>query len=114
MNTIEWVDGKIRLLDQTRLPLEEVYLDLADYQSLVRAIKEMRIRGAPALGVAAAYGVALGAAAIDEESKEGFESRLWPVYEAIVASRPTAVNIRWAVDRTRRVVSASRPVYGVR
>ena len=114
MNTIEWVDGKIRLLDQTRLPLEEVYLDLTDYQSLVRAIKEMRIRGAPALGVAAAYGVALGAAAIDEESKEAFESRLGPVYEAIVASRPTAVNIRWAVERMRRVVSAQRDISGVK
>ena len=58
---IEWLGNKVKLLDQTRLPREEVYLELNDYQEVAAAIKEMRIRGAPAIGVAGAYGIALGA-----------------------------------------------------
>ncbi|MFQ5933190.1 MAG: S-methyl-5-thioribose-1-phosphate isomerase [Dehalococcoidia bacterium] len=104
MKTIEWVDNKVRLLDQTRLPLEEVYLDLASYQEVVKAIKEMRVRGAPALGVAAAYGVVLGSEEIRATSKEEFMAKLNPVIEALASSRPTAVNIRWALERMKTVV----------
>ena len=107
MKTIEWVDNKVRMLDQTRLPLEEVYLELSDYQGVVRAIKEMRIRGAPALGVAAAYGVALGANSIDITDKESFTREMKPVIEAIGSSRPTAVNIRWALERMGRVIDVT-------
>ena len=58
---IYWLNGKVKLIDQTRLPLEEVWLELVDYREVVSAIKEMRIRGAPAIGVAGAYAVALAA-----------------------------------------------------
>jgi len=61
MEFIEWLDGKVKILDQTRLPLEEVYLELSTHQDVAQAIKEMKVRGAPMIGVIAAYGVALGA-----------------------------------------------------
>ena len=104
MKTIEWVDNKVRMLDQTRLPLEEVYLELSDHQGVVRAIKEMRIRGAPAIGVAAAYGVVLGASSIDAADKGSFTRKMKPVIEALGSSRPTAVNLRWALERMERVI----------
>ena len=103
MNSIEWRDGKLILLDQTLLPRQEVYLELDDYREVARAIKEMRVRGAPAIGVTAAYGVALGARAIDSQDMADFKARLGPVCDEIAASRPTAVNLRWAVDRMQRV-----------
>ena len=103
MNSIEWRDGKLILLDQTLLPRQEVYLELDDYREVARAIKEMRVRGAPAIGVAAAYGVALGARAIDSMDMVDFKARLDHVCDEIAASRPTAVNLRWAVDRMQRV-----------
>ena len=103
MNSIEWRDGKLILLDQTLLPRQEVYLELDDYREVARAIKEMRVRGAPAIGVAAAYGVALGARAIDSQDMVDFKARLGHVCDEIAASRPTAVNLRWAVERMQRV-----------
>ena len=103
MNSIEWRDGKLILLDQTLLPRQEVYLELDEYREVARAIKEMRVRGAPAIGVAAAYGVALGARAIDSQDMVDFKARLGHVCDEIAASRPTAVNLRWAVDRMQRV-----------
>ena len=90
-----------------RLPLEEVYLELSDYQGVVQAVKEMRIRGAPALGVAAAYGVVLGANSIDTTGKESFIRKMKPVIDALGSSRPTAVNIRWALERMERVIEVT-------
>ena len=114
MKTIEWTDNKVRLLDQTRLPLEEVYLELADYRGMIEAIKEMRIRGAPALGVAAAYGVVLGAAKIKASSKKTFMAELGPVFDGIVSSRPTAANISWALERMKRVVEPVQDVDAIK
>ena len=114
MKTIEWIDSKVRLLDQTRLPLEEVYIDLSDYQEVVQAIKKMRVRGAPVLGVAAAYGAVLGAAAIESSDKEGFTAQMEPVFQALLSSRPTAANIRWALERMRGVVESGQEVSAIK
>ena len=76
VKAIEWLEGKIRIIDQTRLPWEEVYLELRDYRELAAAIREMRIRGAPAIGIAAAYGMALGVGGIEASSKEEFLAQL--------------------------------------
>lgn len=114
LKVIEWVSGKLRIIDQTMLPHEEVYLDLADYRDLAAAIKEMRVRGAPALGVAAAYGVALAAQEIDARSREEFLSRLRSASDALGATRPTAVNLFWALDRMRRVADAVEDVADMR
>ena len=96
---IEWLDGKLRILDQSRLPRELVFADLDNHQDVVRAIKEMRVRGAPAIGVAAAYGIALGAAGIETANKDEFLAQLNGVIEAFAASRPTAVNLFQATKR---------------
>ena len=104
MEIIAWHDGKIRLLDQTRLPEEEVYLELADVAGLAAAIREMRIRGAPALGVAAAYGLALAAIASPAVDCDGLLTGLRRAAGTLTSTRPTAVNLAWAL---RRVLAAA-------
>ncbi len=99
---IEWIDGKLRILDQGRLPREQIFADLANYHDVVLAIKEMRVRGAPAIGVAAAYGIALGASGIKTANKEEFVAQLNQVMQAFTASRPTAVNLFQAINRMRK------------
>jgi len=101
---IEWLDGKLRVLDQSKLPGEQVFADLDDYQDVVLAIKEMKIRGAPAIGVAAAYGIALGALGIETTNKDEFLSQLDQVMQAFAASRPTAVNLFRAINRMKKAV----------
>lgn len=102
---LRWERGRLRLLDQTRLPAEEAFVDCASVEDVVRAIRELRVRGAPLLGVTAAYGMALAA-------EPGVLPDLTRAAKALVASRPTAVNIRWAVDRVMRTVAttASRDI----
>ncbi len=114
MKAIEWVSGKVRIIDQTRLPWEEVFLELSDYREVAAAIKEMKVRGAPAIGIAAAYGMVLGAQGIEATSKEEFVAKLRPVSETLAATRPTAVNLFWALDRMRQVVEASDDVAGIK
>ena len=94
--TIAWDDGAIRILDQTRLPAEEVYLQITDLAALCEAIYQLRIRGAPAIGIAGAYGLALAAA----QGEAGEDDRVAVAAETLRAVRPTAVNLAWAVDRT--------------
>ena len=106
MKAIEWVQGKIRLLDQTRLPWDEVFLELSDYRELPQAIKQMRIRGAPTIGLAAAYGIALGAQGIEAKSKEEFLKELDSVAQTLAATRPTARNLFWALERMNRAAQA--------
>jgi methylthioribose-1-phosphate isomerase len=103
IKAVEWLDGKLRILDQTRLPREQVFADLDDYRDVVLAIKEMKVRGAPAIGVAAAYGIALGAAGIKTAKKDEFLAQLDQVMQALAASRPTAVNLFRAIDRMKKV-----------
>ena len=106
--TIEWKDGKVVMIDQRRLPGEEVYVECSSYEDVAKCIKEMVIRGAPAIGVAAAMGIALGA--VDSaQNKEGFffES-LKKVLEVISKTRPTAVNLFWAVKRMNGVIESNR------
>lgn len=103
MKPIEWTSGKLRLLDQTLLPRKKVWLEIDNHEGVARAIREMRVRGAPAIGVAAAYGVALAAEGIQAEGIGDFMARLSIACDVISASRPTAVNLKWAVERMRRV-----------
>ena len=98
---IRWVEGRLYLLDQTRLPGEEVTVAVARYEDAVDAIREMRVRGAPAIGVTAAYAMVMAARSLVDggEDGSGFRAGLEAAAGRIRAARPTAVNLGWAVDR---------------
>jgi methylthioribose-1-phosphate isomerase len=108
IKTIEWKDNKIILLDQRRLPSEEIYNTYEDYLSLAQAIKNMVIRGAPAIGVAAAMGVALGALGIGVESFEQYYDKITHICTRLAETRPTAVNLFWALDRMKACALANK------
>jgi methylthioribose-1-phosphate isomerase len=99
---IEWVDGRLRILDQRKLPEEQVFVNLDNYPDVVAAIKEMKVRGAPAIGVAAAYGIALGASGVKTASKDDFLGQLDRIMQTFAASRPTAVNLFQAIGRMKK------------
>ena len=107
VKAIEWVNGRVRLLDQTRLPQQEVYLELEDYHQMAAAIREMRVRGAPLIGIAAAYGMALGAQHIETSNMNDFLAQLRPIAEALAATRPTAINLSWALKRMTLAAEAA-------
>jgi methylthioribose-1-phosphate isomerase len=111
---IEWLGDRIRIIDQTELPHKEVFLELHDYHEVADAIKKLRIRGAPDIGVAAAYGFALGAQSIEASSKEQFLAKLRPVSKTLASSRPTAVNLFWALERMNRIAQRGRSVYEIK
>ena len=102
---IEWIDGKLRILDQSKLPWEQILVEMDDYRDVVVAIREMKVRGAPAIGVAAAYGIALGASGIEEANEEKFLAELEQVIGAFASSRPTAVNLFQAINRMKKAAS---------
>lgn len=105
--TIEWKKDHIRILDQRRLPLEINYLVCKDASSVIRAIKTMAIRGAPAIGVAAAMGIALAAKRMKTPVAERFKKEIEKVCLQMAQTRPTAVNLFWAIDRMKRVLEHS-------
>src|SRR5215217_5697521 len=106
--TVEWKDGAVRILDQSRLPGEVAFLECRDHRVVAAAIRELRVRGAPAIGVTAAMGVALGAQAIDTEDYDTFAKAIGPVCEHLAATRPTAVNLFWAIERMKQALAALR------
>jgi len=99
---IRWTDGCLRILDQTRLPAESVYLDLVYWSDVVEAIQALRVRGAPAIGIAGAYALALAAHDLLDLKMDEFLNQLGEIATRIIATRPTAVNLDWAVSRTLR------------
>jgi methylthioribose-1-phosphate isomerase len=99
--TVRYEDGAVVLLDQRRLPGEEVYLRCGDVEELAQAIREMAVRGAPAIGVAAAFGIALGMKGASGDG-EALRAQLDRLCERLGATRPTAVNLFWAIERMRR------------
>lgn len=106
--TVEYANGVVRLIDQRRLPGEEVCLDCRDYQAVAEAIKTLAVRGAPAIGVTAALGLALGARAIDAHDFEQFWSRFLEICMVMAATRPTAVNLFWAIEHMKTYALAHR------
>jgi len=103
--TIEWVKNRVIILDQSRLPLKVVYKEYRDYKGLASAIKELKIRGAPAIGIAAAYGVVLGMMNREYQDKNDYNRRLNSVIAALKSTRPTAVNLFWALERMKKIAS---------
>jgi len=106
--TIEWRDNAVVMIDQTRLPGEEIYNTYTDFKAVAEAIKGMIIRGAPAIGVAAAMGIALGARDIIADTHESFFRQLENVCDVMARTRPTAVNLFWGIERMKRVAEANR------
>src|SRR5438876_8065195 len=103
--TIEWlgdIDGHVRLLDQTLLPTRLEYRDCRTVEEVWEAIRTLRVRGAPAIGVAAAMGVVLGMQGFTERSRGAYWHRLQEVAAYLRTSRPTAVNLFWALERMQR------------
>ncbi len=101
--TIEWTDEGVRMIDQTRLPAEEVYLTCRDYREVAEAIRSMVIRGAPAIGVAAAMGIAFGVKQSTATNLKDLRVEFETICDVISKTRPTAVNLFWAVKRMRSV-----------
>ena len=106
--TIEWKDGIVRMLDQTRLPLEVTFFDCRTYHDVAKGIKDLIIRGAPAIGIAAAMGVALGAQEINTKNFKNFYDELEKVCNHIGSTRPTAVNLFWAINRMKEFTLSNK------
>jgi len=110
MKAVEWLGDRVRILDQTQLPQKEVYLESSSYQEIASAIVELKIRGAPAIGVAGAYAVALGALRIKAGAKAEFLRELKDVIRAITLTRPTARNLFRALERMERTAESVKDV----
>jgi methylthioribose-1-phosphate isomerase len=106
--TVEWKEGAVRLLDQSRLPETVEFIDCRDVEAVAVAIRELKVRGAPAIGVTAAMGVALGAQSIASTDYDVFAKALSTICERLAATRPTAVNLFWAIERMRQKLDALR------
>ncbi len=99
MRTVEWHHGKVRMIDQRQLPRELILVEFEDYRDVAWAIKEMYVRGAPAIGATAAFGLALGGQQSQAATSQALLTELERVADDLRATRPTAVNLAWAVDR---------------
>ncbi len=112
VKTIEWIggmDGHARLIDQTQLPAQTIYLDVRNVETMWQAIRRLQIRGAPAIGVAAAYGCVLGIQSLaDNESAKALKDTLRETSDYLATSRPTAVNLFWALQRMQRTAQNAK------
>ncbi|HEY76555.1 MAG TPA: S-methyl-5-thioribose-1-phosphate isomerase [Thermoflexia bacterium] len=108
MRTVEWHEGRVRLIDQRLLPSEFRVVELTEVEAVARAIREMVVRGAPAIGATAGFGMALAALRSPARDREGVLRDLERAAEILRAARPTAVNLAWAVERVLRRVAEER------
>ncbi len=107
IKTIEWKNNQVIMIDQRKLPNQETYVVCSDVHQVIQAIKKMVIRGAPAIGVAAAMGLALGAQKITTDDPDTFKVRFQKMGREMGLARPTAVNLFWAIKRMQRVIDNS-------
>ncbi|MFH1202361.1 MAG: S-methyl-5-thioribose-1-phosphate isomerase [Candidatus Omnitrophota bacterium] len=103
IRTLEWRDNKLKIIDQTKLPIKLKYISCGDIKTLWGAIKTLQVRGAPALGVAAAFGVVLGIRNSKARNFKQFKKELDRVTKYLAKSRPTAINLFWALDRMKKI-----------
>lgn len=108
VKTIEWIDGQVRIIDQTRLPNRLVYVILDTYPSVLKAITRLQIRGAPAIGIAAAFGMVLGMRAARTETYGAFRRKFDRIKREFLETRPTGVNVSNALDRLEKRVNGNR------
>ncbi|MEM4675808.1 MAG: S-methyl-5-thioribose-1-phosphate isomerase [Nitrososphaerota archaeon] len=103
LRTVLWKDGQVKLIDQRRLPSKLVYISCKNYREVAKAIKNMTVRGAPAIGVAAAMGMALAAKSVKSKNVEKLMSELEKAKNVLASTRPTAINLYWALERIMKV-----------
>jgi methylthioribose-1-phosphate isomerase len=108
LTPVKRIERGVTMIDQRKLPLVETWIDLETPEAVAQAITDMVVRGAPAIGVSAAFGIALGATQAADLAANAFDERLEQVHRLMVAARPTAVNLRWAAERLRRVAHEAR------
>ncbi len=107
IRTIFWQDGSVVMIDQRALPIEERYVTCSDYRQVIAAINDLTVRGAPAIGVAAAMGIALGVLSCEAPTPETFRVDFEEICGRFAATRPTARNLFWAIERMRRIGNAA-------
>lgn len=108
IQSIDWREDHLRILDQTYLPKREVYSDIQDIGRVWEAIRKLRVRGAPAIGIAAAYGFYMGIKELPESTFDSFWVEVERVGEYLEGARPTAVNLKWALDRIKTTIQAHK------
>jgi methylthioribose-1-phosphate isomerase len=106
--SIQWRDDHVRLIDQTSLPIRLIYSDIRDVGQMWQSIKKLKVRGAPAIGIAAAYGLYLGVRDIREGSFNSFWSEVKRLSDYLESARPTAVNLEWAMNRIQKDIYAHK------
>ena len=108
IQSIEWRDDHVRIIDQTYLPKREVYSDIRDMGRMWEAIKKLRVRGAPAIGIAAGYGFYLGIKELPESSFQSFWVEVQRVEEYLQSARPTTINLEWVINRIKTTMQAHK------
>jgi methylthioribose-1-phosphate isomerase len=114
VETLRWRAGRLELIDQRRLPARVEFVACATAQEVARAIRDMVVRGAPAIGCAAAYGIALEAARMQDTTPAAFASGMERAFEILAAARPTAANLFWALERMRTVLRSAGQAHSTR
>jgi len=104
IRAVQWDNDVLKLLDQRLLPDQETYLECRDVAAVAEAIKDMVVRGAPAIGITAAYGVVIAAKSHLEKNPDNWQTNIQTDLETLARSRPTAVNLMWAIERMRKVI----------
>jgi methylthioribose-1-phosphate isomerase len=106
--TFEWVETKVRYIDQTKLPIEEVIIETNDYRVIIEDIKRLALRGAPLIGISAAFGLYLGANEYSSLSEKDFENKFYIICNQLASTRPTAQNLFWAIDKMKVIYESSK------
>ncbi|MDD5311877.1 MAG: S-methyl-5-thioribose-1-phosphate isomerase [Dehalococcoidia bacterium] len=114
MKPVEWLGDRLKIIDQSRLPDKVVYLELKNYHGVISAIVELKVRGAPAIGIAAAYGIALGAMSLKSAGVKQFDKEFQRILREFAASRPTAVNLFYAIDKMRQAAAGVSSIEGAK
>ena len=104
LKTVEWKNNKVVMIDQTKLPNELVFVEYSDYHDVANAIKTLIVRGAPAIGVSGAFGLALAALQSKAITKDQLLSELESARKTLYETRPTAINLAWGLDKIMQIV----------
>jgi methylthioribose-1-phosphate isomerase len=114
IKTVDWIENKVVMIDQTKLPTELIYVEFTDYKDVARAIKNLVIRGAPAIGVAGAFGLALAALQSKARDTKELLDELEKAKKILYETRPTAVNLGWALEKISKVAKQGKNVYEIK